>query len=567
MYVRISETKSKDEKSYKYLKIEESYRDRQGRGRKRVLATLGRIDKLQGKLDNIVDKLRKFCKQRFILPQELKADGTPIWGPILVARCLWDKIGMKDIMSYVFDGTKKRDDAEEKIFLLVANRLHEPSSEHGLGRWLDKMYACYRGDRVMPVWIPQDKITKERRVRLEWSFLRKWYIAGDILYSAKTEIETRLYYKMRDIFSMKVDLVFYDITSTYFEVMEKRGEIRHHGYSRDEKKRNIQVLVGEVMVDGFPIASHVFKGNIADKTTVRDVVEDIERRFGIKQIIFVVDRGMVSKENIKLIEGLKHRYIIGYQRRRSDEKEEYLFRLGEKWQIINDKTKFQEVKCDDEKKRVFVVESDERGKYEEKMRKMVMEKCRKKLEKLKTQVDAGRIKKATKIATRADRIMQAHKGYRYFSYSIEGFGKFEYFEDKEKLSKELAIEGRYILVTNDLEISAYDAICAYKNLSEVEDFFRNLKDNLGIRPNYHKTDNRIKTHIFISHLALVLLCILKRILKEKGVFLTPSDAISSAETIGIAELDMNGEKHKIVSRGGRDARRVINALQIKDLNP
>jgi len=101
----------------------------------------------------------------------------------------------------------------------------------------------------------------------------------------------------------------------------------------------------------------------------------------------------------------------------------------------------------------------------------------------------------------------------------------------------------------------------------VEDFFRELKDNLGIRPNYHRTDRRIKAHIFISHLALLLLCILKRTLKEKNINLSPQDAIELAETIGIAELNIRGEAHRIVSRGRKDVRRVVSALEIKDFNP
>jgi len=193
--------------------------------------------------------------------------------------------------------------------------------------------------------------------------------------------------------------------------------------------------------------------------------------------------------------------------------------------------------------------------------------CKEALERIKLQVTSGRLKKSSKIAARVERIMQKTKGYRYFSYHIPQDGKFEFFIDEKKLLKEKQIEGTYILLTNDPKIPAYDAISAYKNLSEVEDFFRQLKDNLGIRPNYHRTDERIKAHIFISHLALLLLCILKRTLKEKNINLSPQDAIEATETIGIACLNIKGEAHRIVSRGGRDARKVISALEIKDLNP
>ena len=132
--------------------------------------------------------------------------------------------------------------------------------------------------------------------------------------------------------------------------------------------------------------------------------------------------------------------------------------------------------------------------------------------------------------------------------------------DSRKLLKEKQIEDTYILLTNDPKIPAYDALFTYKNLSEVEDFFRELKDNLGIRPNYHRTDKRIKAHIFISHLALLLLCILKRTLKKKNINLSSQDVIELVETIGIACLNINGEKmqeDEIIAEASPDKEEIL----------
>ena len=566
MFIRVATTTGKNGKKYNYLKIVRSYRDKKGKSRQRIVANLGQVKKLGDELDRLVEKLRGYCKKNFFLPEEIRTESTPIWGPCLIARTLWEKIGMPEILSPFFKNHKVDFNLEERIFLLVVNRLHDPKSEHGMARWLEKMYACYRGKRILPNWLPEEKITEDKRVKVAWDQLKKWYRAGDILFSYKKEIEKEIYLKLRDLFSINVDLVFYDLTSTYFSLREPKGELKRHGHSRDEKKRCVQVVVGIVMVDGLPIASHVFKGNTQDKATLKKVVDDVAHRFGIRQVIFVADRGIVSEENIKFLESLNYRYILGHPRRRSKKTEEYFEKLKDTWQRIDDNTRFQETLTDGGK-RVFVVESKERKEYEETMRTKAMQRCEEALLKIKSQVTSGRLKKASKIAARVERIMQRTKGYRYFSYHIPQDEKFEFFVDEKKLAKEKQIEGTYILLTNDSEIPAYDAISAYKNLSEVEDFFRELKDNLGIRPNYHRTDRRIKAHIFISHLALLLLCILKRTLKKKNINLSPSDAIEAAETIGIAELNIRGEAHRIVSRGGRDARKVISALEIKELNP
>jgi len=226
--------------------------------------------------------------------------------------------------------------------------------------------SCYRGKRVLPDWLPEDKITEDKRVKVAWGQLKKWYKAGDILFSHKEEIEREIYMRLRDLFSINVDLVFYDLTSTYFAQREPKGDLKRHDHSRDEKKGNVQVVVGVVMVDGLPIASHVFKGNEADKSTLKKVIDDIANRFGIRQVIFIGDRGIVSEENIKFLESLNYRYILGHPRRRSKKTEKYSEKLKDTWQRIDDNTRFQETLTDD-KKRVFVVESKERKGYEEAM--------------------------------------------------------------------------------------------------------------------------------------------------------------------------------------------------------
>ena len=162
MFIRVATTTTKDGKKYNYLKIVKSYRDKKGRSRQKIVANLGQVEKLGDELDRLVKKLRCYCKKNFFLPGEIRAEATPIWGPILLARTLWDRIGMPDILFPFLKKHKVDFNLEEKIFLLVANRLHDPKSEHGMARWLEKMYAFYRDKRVLPNWLPEDKTAKDR---------------------------------------------------------------------------------------------------------------------------------------------------------------------------------------------------------------------------------------------------------------------------------------------------------------------------------------------------------------------------------------------------------------------
>ena len=183
----------------------------------------------------------------------------------------------------------------DRAFVLVANRLSCPGSEHHLASWLETDYVCDRdGKRWLPEW------EEHGRVQVNLSWLQRWYRTLDELLRYKEEIEQALYFKLRDLFSLKVELVFYDLTSVYFEG-EDPSELACYGHSRDGKPRNKQVEVGMVMVNGWPIAHHVFRGNKRDFQTVGEVVDDLEKRFGLKRVVFVGDRGMVTSDNIAML--------------------------------------------------------------------------------------------------------------------------------------------------------------------------------------------------------------------------------------------------------------------------
>src|SRR5262249_37353708 len=155
-----------------------------------------------------------------------------------------------------------------------------PSSEHGLARWLETDFVCDRqGRRFVPHWHTRG------RVKVHHRQLEAWYRTLDRLGAAKDEIEVRLYQRLRDLFSLRPDLVLFDITSSYLEGAGPAGFARH-GYSGEGKAQNVQVVIGLVMVGGCPIAHHVWEGNRLDVTTVPDVVQDLRRRFDFGRLIF-----------------------------------------------------------------------------------------------------------------------------------------------------------------------------------------------------------------------------------------------------------------------------------------
>jgi transposase len=410
-----------------------------------------------------------------------------------------------------------------------------------------------------------EEVTEERRVKVKWGQLERWYRTLDALYASKKEIERELYLRLRDLLSMRVDMVFYDVTSLSFAGTREKGELKRHGYPRGENPRHVQVLLGLVMVKGFPIAGHVFRGNVADKTTVQEVISDVEHRFGIQEITFVADQGMVSPRN--LLSLVRHRYILAHKGRRDLEARRWLKGLTERWREYSEGVRVQEVQSGQEGVRVFVVDSDERREYEESLRNRSMQRAEQRLKKVREAVEKGRVKSREKIAVWAERALRNNKGYRYFSYRIPSEGKFDYFLDEKKMQAETIREGRYILTTNHPFISAEEALAHYKDLSDIEAGFRDFKDIIQGRPVYHQRDDRICAHIFIAQLALLLLRRLRHHLREKRVPLSPSAAIAAVKSIGVAELDLKGHKEVLVSRPKPHATQVLTALGITNLQP
>ncbi len=567
MFPRVTTVKQ-GKNTYQYLRILESYRH-EGRCRQRVVANLGRVDLLDNKLDRLVSSLSKYCKNKLVAPDQIECKEALIWGSVLLARYLWEQVDLPEILKKHCQSHRQKFEVAETAFVLIANRLCEPSSEHGLARWLEHTFVCdCRGRRWQPDWLAAERITKQQRVKVEHRQLNRWYRTLDALLAAKEKIEEALYLHVRDLFNLKVDMVFYDLTSTYFCRKSPKGRLRRHGVSKDKKPRQVQVVVGVVMANGFPIAHHVFPGNTADKSTLQKVVADLDRRFGLRRVIVVSDRGLVSEQNLDFLSGQRFGYLLGVPGRRSDEAADVLKALADsQWQQVDQGNRVQEIRLSGKKTRYFVIDSTERRCYEESMRQRSMQRAKEQLQKVVTAVRSGRLKDPAKIGARARGALSRNHGHRYYSWEVTGPGQFNFYEDQEKLAAEMLHEGKYILKSNDRHLTAIEAVACYKELNTVEQGFRDLKDVIDMRPIYHKSDERIEAHIFVASLALFLKRTLEYQLSSKLPELSATDALAAVQSIGLAELDVAGQTRRLVSGGGRDARLILAALGIKDINP
>jgi transposase len=569
MFLRTVRARGRKGESHEYLRLVESYRE-DGHTKQRVVMNLGRKDILAPHLASLVRILQgEEAESSWVRAARVNPREAACWGPVLVAKSLWQELGLDTILDSC-KGKKgqKGESLGDRAFVLVANRLSCPGSEHHLAVWLETDYVCDRhGKRWLPQW------EEHERVQVNPTWLQRWYRTLDELLEHKEEIEQALYFKLRNLFSLQVELVFYDLTSTYFEG-EGPKELGRHGYSRDGKPRNRQVQVGVVMVNGWPIAHHVFPGNWRDFETVKRVVDDLEKRFGLKRVIFVGDRGMVTSDNIAMLREQKQGYLVGLQRRRREDIYELINRTTGPWQECparagkkegDCKTLVQEVASDEPGVRVFVVHSEERLEYERRMRERAMERTRVALEKLERRVAEGKLKAPEKIGAAAARILSCNHGQRYYGWEVKE-GKFRYFEHPN-LEREKAYEGKYLIQTEEAGLTPVEAVEAYKELSEVERAFRYLKDVIEMRPIYHRDDDRVQGHIFVAALSFLLERALEKKLKAAGSKLSGEAALEALRTIHVVEMEVGSEHKQGVTGGSNRAREVLRALGITTLAP
>jgi transposase len=378
-------------------------------------------------------------------------------------------------------------------------------------------------------------------------------------------------------FSLNVDLVFYDLTSTYFEGHGPEGGARH-GHSRDGKPRNHQVLVGLVMIEGWPIAHHVFPGNWRDSTTVAEVLEDLQARLGLRRVVFVGDRGMVTSGNLDWLRRKEQGYVVGLKRRRPPEILRYLQGASGRWwecpagisareKSRVPKTLVQEVASGKAGVRVFVVHREERLEYERGQREKAMQKVQEELEALRQRVRQGKLKAPEKIGAAASRVRSRHHGYRYYAWELK-HGQFHYFDHAENLPQEKALEGTYLIQSEEQNLSPVEAVEIYKDLSEVERAFSGLKDVIEMRPIYHRTLARVEAHLFIASLAFLLDRALEKKLRSAGMDLSSQQAWQTLKTVRVVDIDLgNGEHKQSLTQGSRRAAAILSTLGIKDLDP
>jgi len=536
-------TKKSGPRSYLQI-VENHWQD--GRPRQSVLATLGRLDHLQdrGQIDGLLASGARFA-QKILLLAEHRQGHLPVirtrrWGAPLVFEKLWQQTGCQAVLQELLRSRRFEFAVERAVFLTVLHRLLAPGSDRAAERWKAdyvlegvgelELHHLYRAMAWLGQQLPDDQQQGSTQL---------------VPRCTKDQIEEHLFERRRDLFT-EVEVVFFDTTSLYFE--GHGGEtLGQYGHSKDHRPDERQLVVGAVLDgEGRPICCELWPGNTTDVTTLIPIVDRLWRRFHIRQVCIVADRGMVSQDTIDDLEQQGWPYILGARMRKQKEVRDEVLADRRRFHVVHEPPqkstdpaalKVKEVWVED--RRYVVCVNEQQVEQDRAAREAIVAH-------LREQLRAG------------DKSLVGNKGYRRF-LKIEGDGHFVV--DEAKMQEEARYDGTWVLRTNT-ELSAADVALQYKQLWLVEQWFRSCKALLETRPIYHHCDDTIRGHVFCSFLALLLRYELQSRLKAKGRAFEWAEVLRDLERVQQVEVEHQGKRFHLRSQLTGTAGRVFQAAGV-----
>jgi transposase len=440
------------------------------------------------------------------------------WGGCWLALTLWRELGLDRFWAERLDASRKGTRWDQVLFVLVAYRLLAPGSEWHLHReWFERSALA-------------DLLGEDAGL----SQIQKLYRCHDRLLEHKQAVFDHLVGRWRDLFNASFDVLLYDLTSTYFEADPPfpEGDKRRHGYSRDHRSDCVQVIIALVVTpDGLPLAYEVLPGNTADKTTLRDFLDRIERQYGKARRIWLMDRGVPTEAVLAEMRQADPpvQYLVGTPKGRLSRLEKQL--LAKPWAEARPGVQVKLLPQDGE---LYVfAQSADRVAKERAMRRRQMRWLWARLAQL-----------AAMTLTREELLMrlgaarkQARTAWRLMAIEVAAdSATLRYRLDRAKLRQARRREGRYLLRTNLTDDDPARLWSLYLQLVSIEEAFKNLKGDLAIRPLFHQLEARIEAHIFIAFLAYCLHVTLGRRLHALAPGLTPRSALEKFAAVQMIDL-------------------------------
>jgi transposase len=463
-------------------------------------------------------------------------DARPI-GAAWLLDALWTRLEIGTSIKRIADGRRFTTAVERVLFALVCNRAIAPMSKLGAAEWATE-------DVVIPGLAGMDD--------------DQAYRAMDLLVEADTQgrVQEAVFFAVANLLNLEVDVLFFDTTSSYFERDDEdqdepaqgggagRAGFRRYGKSKDHRDDLPQIVIGlAVTRAGIPVRCWCWPGNTQDQTLLAEVKDDL-RAWKLGRVITVVDRGFSSADNLAYLRRAGGHYIAGMRMRDGNPLVEAALARQGRYQQVRDNLRVKEVRLDGTDQRFVICYNPDQAIRDKTNREDAIARIQAELERIKAQRERDRTRQLSdKARTKAEaghaRAECALRDHPTLGRWIRQQPNGRLVIDRAKVKAEQRLDGKYLLATSDPDLSAEDVALGYKNLLEAERGFRDLKSQLLLRPVFHRLEHRIRAHVLLCWLALLLTRVAERTCEQTWRRI-------NRETSRLQQVTLTGEAGTII---------------------
>jgi len=547
MYIRRISRRLPSGKQASYLQLAQKVRDPQtGAPRDKVLYHFGPEDRIdQEQIRRLVRSLNRFLEPgeqaateaglERVAAKDLCVERSLSYGGSFLLDQVWKRLELDETLHELLERRSFQVEIERLVFALVANRALAPRSKLGLERWVG-CKALIEG--------------------LEEVQVHNLYRAMDFLVEHSEEVQRSVFFSVASLLNLEVDLLFFDTTSSYFELEEEDDDedgLRRYGHSKDHRSDLPQVVIGlAVTRQGIPVRCWSWPGNTSDASTVDEVQRDLAG-WRLNRVVWVLDRGFAGeRQRIALQRGGGH-VLIGEELRASGEQTHPAVKRSGRFQTVRENLEVKEVRIENgsEVERYVVVRNPQQAEKDRAVRERILARLSEEIER----VNATAAKRKGAHSKAVCELLRTTRGRRFLRELKNG--RLEINRGAVRADEKL--DGKYLIRVTDPSMSAEDAAVGYKQLAEVERAFRTMKSQLDLRPVHHRPDERIRAHVLLCWLGLLLVRVIET---ETGM--TWDRIRDEMDEVSLTSLLSKHGRVEIVSNLTDSQRNILKKL---NLNP
>lgn len=510
-----------------YLRIVKSRREN-GKVIKQTVYSLGKVS------DYTAEQLKRFGEKFYALggsdPRELldgsiEETGRHNYGYYQLFRKIFSIYGLDKLLLHIEKKHQLGIDLVNAVMLMLLERLHDPCSKL------------------------QNYFHQQEYIGIKQVELHHLYRSLDYLFKYSGQVQQRIFQSGRDLFNQQLDVVFYDVTTLYFESdVEEENALRQKGFSKDGKVGNTQILFG-LLIDKNkqPIGYKIYKGDTFEGHTFEKALLQLKEQYQIKNIVLVADRGMLSKHNITVTENHHYEFILGEKLKSlSKNIQSYFFNLEnykQSWVYNHNDEPIAIRYCTLEYEGKTII-----GTYSEKRAKKDRKEREEKVEKAKQLIHTPHLLR--------------RKAHHYF---LQSENKETYSLNEEKIKQSQRYDGFLAIATNNNTFSTTDILDNYRHLFQIEHTFRTFKSYLETRPVFHWTDKRIEGHMCLCYIAYALLTFVQNKMEKSNIHITENQLRKSLDSMQVSYIKNKNDFFYLRSAGKEQTDAIIGKMGLKKL--